>query len=494
MKVNIFGVARSGTTALYSLVQEIMLDNHKKIDFIYEPFLWDKDVFNDRYANKSHNFKYMHSLSFEGIVNHLQLPLFIRETDEYVDNSYISKLLEPANSRKNILTKFVRTNGRYNLIQKACPECKSIIVIRNPVDTINSVVNSFSFYGGEFHRDDFSRFINEINELYTDNLNINVSQDMVEKEGLYWYYMTRFILETIDSHHPEPLVLCHEELMNSREETIIRICKYLGYEYNERYVKFNEKKQGLITEQYELPQKDLDVLTRYLYIYFQLLDKYKIEYKFNKKSILKKYSLVKSREYSKKFYGYIPLRISREYDLLKQDFDNNNDLIKEKDELINSYNDDLKVKRDEIEKLNQDIQINNEELLERQQEIEKLIQDIQIKNEELEKSELNLNDVRLQAGNLEIELKKQSAKIKEYEKSLIDHTEKINHLNDLVTNKDNVISGLNQRYKKEIQEKNQQLEEIDNSYSWKIGRFITKMIGFFMFWRPGDKKQKPKDV
>ena len=78
MKVCILGVARSGTTALYTLVQEIMIDNFSdKVDFVYEPFLWEKSCFNDRFEKVSRNFDFMDSISSEGILNHLTLPMLI---------------------------------------------------------------------------------------------------------------------------------------------------------------------------------------------------------------------------------------------------------------------------------------------------------------------------------------------------------------------------------------------------------------------------------
>ncbi|MFW5891039.1 MAG: hypothetical protein ACOCUI_02370, partial [bacterium] len=80
MKICIFGVGRSGTTASYNILQKIINDMYgDDIDFVYEPFLWDRDVFNDMYDRVNNNFKYVNSLNQEGIYNHQKLPMFIDE-------------------------------------------------------------------------------------------------------------------------------------------------------------------------------------------------------------------------------------------------------------------------------------------------------------------------------------------------------------------------------------------------------------------------------
>ena len=97
MKICIFGVGRSGTTALYVLLQHIMLNTCKgPIDFVYEPFLRDKDTFNGKYHDVVENSGYVDSLSFEGIFNHLSLPLFIDNPAVYRDNLFLHNIFNLA--------------------------------------------------------------------------------------------------------------------------------------------------------------------------------------------------------------------------------------------------------------------------------------------------------------------------------------------------------------------------------------------------------------
>ncbi|MCI0471902.1 MAG: sulfotransferase, partial [Candidatus Aminicenantes bacterium] len=161
MKICILGVGRSGTTALYTLLQEIFIDRFgKNTDFIYEPFLWDMQAFNGRYNDVVKNFDSMNSLSVEAMYHHQNLPLFIEDATAFKDNPYLDKIFHKTS--ENALIKFIRANGRFRLLTEICPEAKYIFITRNPLDVINSVVVRFSLLGSEFHRDDWDRFTREI--------------------------------------------------------------------------------------------------------------------------------------------------------------------------------------------------------------------------------------------------------------------------------------------------------------------------------------------
>jgi hypothetical protein len=132
MNVIIFGVGRSGTTAVYSILQEILTDNfNNAVDFVYEPFLREKEYFNGKYSDVAINAQYIDSFSFEGIYNHILLPLFIKNVDQFYPNDYLKNVLSSQNNIEVILAKFIRANGRFILLDKIIPECKFIFLIRN---------------------------------------------------------------------------------------------------------------------------------------------------------------------------------------------------------------------------------------------------------------------------------------------------------------------------------------------------------------------------
>ncbi len=82
MIINILGVGRSGTSAIYSIIQQIMEDQLKgTINSIYEPFLREQSLCGGDVNDLSirSNFKYIDSLSLEGMYNHSILPMLIEQ-------------------------------------------------------------------------------------------------------------------------------------------------------------------------------------------------------------------------------------------------------------------------------------------------------------------------------------------------------------------------------------------------------------------------------
>ncbi|MBU1012869.1 MAG: sulfotransferase, partial [Bacteroidetes bacterium] len=194
MKVCIIGSARSGTTAIYALLQKILIDKYNEVDFVYEPFLWDINSFNDFYENVKGNFKYTDSISHEGIASHLALPLFIKNT-ENIDDSFLHKIFNPIQKDNAKLIKIIRGNGRYGIFRKYDPDCKFIYIIRNPLDSVNSLKDKFSYYGGEFHKDDYKRFREGVLKYFNEELPIK-KESGFKSELLWWYYINLFALES----------------------------------------------------------------------------------------------------------------------------------------------------------------------------------------------------------------------------------------------------------------------------------------------------------
>lgn len=272
MKVCILGVGRSGTTALYTLLQEILLhEQGNNIDFIYEPFLWDKMAFNGKYHEVRGNFQEMDSMSIEGIYHHCKLPLFITDPYLYKNNDYLERIFQKDNINHNILVKFIRANGRFLLLNEICPHCKFIFVIRNPIDVINSVIIRFSLYGAEFHKDDFKRFVKEVNSLYGEVIKTGEIKAQVEKEALYWNYMNRFALEAFKRVKSKPLIICYEDYVSNRKFWVDRLCDFLQLPKKDIYYDFAERLGGSKTKTVNLSRKEFKSLEGYLDTYKELL-------------------------------------------------------------------------------------------------------------------------------------------------------------------------------------------------------------------------------
>lgn len=290
MKVCILGVGRSGTTALYSFIQEILIDRIKgNIDFVYEPFLWDKEAFNGKYRDVIHNFKYMNSVSIEGIYHHRKLPLFITDSKTYKKNQYVRDIFQNNKKSHSILVKCVRANGRFLLLKEICPDCKFIFIVRNPIDVINSAIVRFSFYGSEFHRDDFKRFAAEVNALYGDVIREGKIRSQVEKEVLYWYYMNKFALDSFKKVKNKPLIICHEDYVSNRRLWPGRICDFLEIHRKESYYNHSQKRGGSHTNAINLSAGEFDLLTGYMPGYRELLENEGIGDNLNEDEITAKY-------------------------------------------------------------------------------------------------------------------------------------------------------------------------------------------------------------
>ena len=166
IKVAVLGVGRSGTTMIYKILQDILYyDTENRLDCVYEPFLWDRKTFDGPYEQVTRSFENIDALSYEGIYNHKKLPLFIPEQydlrGEPSAYAYIKDFSTPLQKGNSLLIKLIRANGRFSLLKQCAPDLKSIFIIRNPIDVINSVINLFSFYGDDFYSSDFPRLIIE---------------------------------------------------------------------------------------------------------------------------------------------------------------------------------------------------------------------------------------------------------------------------------------------------------------------------------------------
>lgn len=304
MHVTMLGVGRSGTTALYNLLQEILTDAYcDKIEFVYEPFLWDRDVFNIQYKSITTQFENMESLSIEGIYANQQIPLFVNKGVEIADTSYIESLYTPRKEGNILLLKFIRANGRYRLLKEACPQGKCIFVIRNPVDVVNSVINMFSFFGDDFHKSDFSRFATEVKTIYHENLKSDYPL-RVEREVLYWYYMNRFALESFaDNNYDKPLLICYESFVEDKERYIRKICDYLEIACQDKYFQVLKKTVGYSSREAKITEQEYQVLEYYLVLYQEMLNRFAIENSFSRERVEDKYrdKFLKSRPDDKCF-------------------------------------------------------------------------------------------------------------------------------------------------------------------------------------------------
>jgi len=315
MKIAILGTARSGTTAIYSLLQHIFEERYPgALDYVYEPFLWDRGLFNGPYDQLAGRFQTMDSLSFEAISCHLRVPLLVTDPSPFLTDEFLQQFFSPAAAKPHMLLKFIRANGRFRLLQALSPDTRFIFIIRNPADTVNSVLRLFSFFGGEFHRDDFPRFREQVKQVYGEEIPADNYKLPVQKELLYWNYMNRFALESFAACDRPPLILCHEEKALDAEAFVRRICRYVDMPFRDIYVAAANRPVGHLTQRTDISSVEFDLFSRGLDQYADMLREQRISMPVDKKKILDKFQVqVEMPAYERFGYGLTTVHLSTLY-------------------------------------------------------------------------------------------------------------------------------------------------------------------------------------
>lgn len=289
MKICIFGIGRSGTTSLYSLLQKIMEYNFgDSIDYVYEPFMWDRDTFNRKYEHVSSYWPKVTSLYIDGLYHHQRLPLFINDFSqvEPASENFVKNLLTPREGKNHLLMKSIRMNGRFEFFRQLNDDIKYIFIIRNPFDVVNSVLPIFSFFGEEKHKDDWPRFVNHIFQIYHE---YPLGKDRIQKQFQYWYYMNRFFLENVKADSPDILLLSHEHFILDTQAVLRKICDFIEIAYSDQFLDFAKKRVGVSTKKIFLDAVDIKKYREYLDHYYKWIASFSLGPVLDRNKIIEKY-------------------------------------------------------------------------------------------------------------------------------------------------------------------------------------------------------------
>jgi hypothetical protein len=223
-EIIISGVGRSGTTAVYRIVQTLLRSNGMSPRCVYEPYLWRTDVLQhldvDGRAFEL-AFNSTSSLSIEGMCAHARTLLFAR-TNSPEHAVFIDQLFAGGGPT---LVKVIRGSGRLEAFLAARSNLKIIHIVRNPMDVVNSVLGHFSFFGDEYHPSDKPRFVREVRERFGDALGHSVRSE-VEWSALWWRYMNQAALEAKAQCPGRLLAVSHEALKSSPATFVQRIATF----------------------------------------------------------------------------------------------------------------------------------------------------------------------------------------------------------------------------------------------------------------------------
>ena len=78
--------------------------------------------------------------------------------------------------------------------------------------------------------------------------------------AIYWYFMNRFALDSFRSSKSSPLILSHEEKLQDPAVTIEKLCNYLGFPIEQRYIDQSARKVGYISEIKDISEKEYELL------------------------------------------------------------------------------------------------------------------------------------------------------------------------------------------------------------------------------------------
>ena len=461
MKICILGVGKSGTTVLYSILQEIFSDLYvENVSFIYEPFLWGELTWNKRLREIGPRLSEMSSFSIEGMYQHQELPLFITDPGKYNDNRYLKQIFNTSDKNSHVLLKFIRACGRFPLLRQICPRCIFIFIIRNPLDVINSVLNRFSFFGGDYHKDDFSKFVREVNDIFKANINPGDTTNRVRKEVAYWYYMNRFILEQFSLLPDPPFIICYEDFAADKKNILEKMCKYLNVEYNEKYYEISQKRAGPVSRYINLSLEDFEILKKYLQDYPNLLKEFNISNSFCLQHILSKYEnkLLETRE-EDPFYRKVPVFIK---DRLMESIKQKDEKIRQQDEIIREKEQDIQKKIANNLKKQRIIEQKDGTLREKEQDIQRRIANNKEKQQVIEqKDKIILEKQQIIQQKDEIIREKEE----DIQRMIANNRDK----QQIIEQKDH-----NLREKQQIiQQLTEELESIEHSKAYKIIKFFS---------------------
>ncbi len=227
-RILVSGIGRSGTTLIYQQLANMLLLDERKVNFRYEPYLW-----NIRGPKTKGNPFDMSQLHHFGLLTHCSVPLFLKGSDS-VHDPFLDHLFNESWDRDSsqrpdsYLTKVIRGSGRLRSYLNRFPDLKIVACLRNPIDTINSSLGMFSFFGEEFHTDDRPRLRSELEARGSDISQLNAPYLSTQWYGSWWRAFTEETLAVAVDYPENVMLFCYESFQNAPIATLESLMSFVG--------------------------------------------------------------------------------------------------------------------------------------------------------------------------------------------------------------------------------------------------------------------------
>lgn len=227
-RVMVSGIGRSGTTLIFQQLAKLFQVEGLATNYRYEPYLWNICT----PGTKGNSFG-IGQLSTIGIHTHINTPLILRQPtdlhDRFIDSLFGGALdSDPTRFPDAYLTKVIRGSGRLRSYLDRYPDLKIVACLRNPLDTINSGLGMFSFFGEEFHADDRARFKAEIADRPDLTARLVDGRNSIEWFAAWWRVFTEETLSVIRDFPDRVMAFCYESFQEDGPGLLSALQDFVG--------------------------------------------------------------------------------------------------------------------------------------------------------------------------------------------------------------------------------------------------------------------------
>lgn len=271
MAVLISGIGRSGTTTMFNILGDAFLAKYKAARCVYEPYLWDIPEVERTGRVKGQPFNVGQVGLFNTYV-HCNTPLFLSGRNELHDG-WLRRVYGPVSrlaseARSDVLAKVIRGSGRLEAALSRFENLKIIVVTRNVVDTVNSGLGLFSFFGDEFHPSDKSRFVKEVNEIFDAGIDPSAIDNEMEWAVLWWRYFTEASISTYEKYPQRVMLIPYEKYITDKLGVMEGIFEFAGVDVSYLDQKLLEEGAGPTTKVSYITRNQIDQMDDQLAWYF----------------------------------------------------------------------------------------------------------------------------------------------------------------------------------------------------------------------------------